>query len=38
MFEGYLIHFGQAKQPETRIRRIEKFIDRIFEGIGMHDR
>ncbi len=35
---GYLIHFGQAKQPETRMRRIEKHIDRIFEGLGMHDR
>jgi len=35
---GYLIHFGQPKQSETRIRRIEKYIDRIFEGIGLHDR
>jgi uncharacterized protein YdeI (YjbR/CyaY-like superfamily) len=35
---GYLIHFGQAKQPETRIRRIENHINRIFEGIGIHDR
>jgi uncharacterized protein YdeI (YjbR/CyaY-like superfamily) len=35
---GYLIHCGQPKQSETRIRRIEKYIDRIFEGIGLHDR
>jgi uncharacterized protein YdeI (YjbR/CyaY-like superfamily) len=35
---GYLIHFGQAKQSETRIRRIENHINRIFEGIGIHDR
>ena len=35
---GYLIHFGQPKQSATRIRRIEKYIDRIFEGIGFHDR
>lgn len=35
---GYLIHIGQAKNSETRIRRIEKHIDRIFEGLGMHDR
>lgn len=35
---GYLIHIGQAKGSETRIRRIEKHIDRIFAGLGMHDR
>lgn len=35
---GYLIHIGQAKNSDTRIRRIEKHIDRIFEGLGMHDR
>jgi len=35
---GYLIHFGQPKQSETRIRRIEKYMDRIFEGIGFHDK
>lgn len=35
---SYLIHIGQAKGSETRIRRIEKHIDRIFAGLGMHDK
>lgn len=34
---GYLIHFAQAKQPQTRIVRIEKYIEKIFEGKGMMD-
>jgi len=34
---GYLLHFGQAKQSETRLRRIEKYIDRIFEGKGVNE-
>jgi uncharacterized protein YdeI (YjbR/CyaY-like superfamily) len=36
--KGYLLHFGGAKQAQTRINRIEKFTARIFEGLGMHDR
>lgn len=34
---GYLIHFSQPKQSETRISRIEKCSPQIFNGIGMHD-
>lgn len=35
---GYLIHFNQAKQPATRLRRIEKWTPHILNGKGMHDR
>jgi uncharacterized protein YdeI (YjbR/CyaY-like superfamily) len=35
---GYLIHIGQAKNADTRMRRIQKHSDRIFEGLGIHDR
>ena len=35
---GYLIYFDQAKQAHTRHSRIEKYKDRIMNGIGMHDR
>lgn len=35
---GYLLYFSGAKQSKTRTSRIEKYTDRIFEGIGMHDR
>ncbi len=35
---GYLLYFGRAKQPATRISRIQKHRDRIFEGKGIHDR
>ncbi|MEO1643894.1 MAG: YdeI/OmpD-associated family protein, partial [Chloroflexota bacterium] len=35
---GYLLHFSGAKKSETRIRRIEKHMSNIFEGIGLHDR
>lgn len=34
---GYLLHFGDAKQPATRIARIERHAPRILEGFGMHD-
>lgn len=34
---GYLLHFGGAKQPGTRLSRIEKCRSRIFAGKGMHD-
>lgn len=34
---GYLIHFTGAKQPVTRLSRIEKCIPKIFEGKGMMD-
>lgn len=35
---GYLLHFSSAKQSQTRVRRIEKCMPRIFEGRGFHDR
>ena len=34
---GYLLHFSSAKQPQTRINRIEKYMDRIFNGKGFQD-
>lgn len=34
---GYLLHFSSAKQSKTRVRRIEKYMPRIFEGKGLHD-
>jgi len=34
---GYLIHFSQPKQAATRSGRIEKAIERIFEGKGLND-
>ncbi|MBT9187027.1 DUF1801 domain-containing protein [Zobellia russellii] len=35
--KGYLLHFSKAKQATTRIARIEKNTDRIFEGYGLND-
>lgn len=35
---GYLLHFAAAKQPKTREARIEKCMDRIFEGKGVNER
>ena len=34
---GYLLHFAQAKQAKTRVARIEKYMDRIFNGKGLND-
>lgn len=34
---GYLIFAGGAKQPSTRIRRLQKHRERILAGKGMHD-
>lgn len=34
---GYLLFFSQAKQPATRIARIEKSMDRIFQGKGLNE-
>jgi uncharacterized protein YdeI (YjbR/CyaY-like superfamily) len=34
---AYLMFFAAAKQTETRISRIEKFIPRILDGKGMND-
>jgi uncharacterized protein YdeI (YjbR/CyaY-like superfamily) len=35
---GYLIHFSQPKQTATRLGRIEKYRQRILDGLGLHDR
>lgn len=35
---GYIIHFSQPKQSATRIGRIEKYKEQIFNGIGLHDK
>ena len=35
---SYLFHFGQAKQPETRVARIEKAKPAILEGRGFLER
>lgn len=34
---GFIIHFSQPKQSQTRIRRIEKYKDQILKGIGFND-
>jgi uncharacterized protein YdeI (YjbR/CyaY-like superfamily) len=34
---GYIIHFSQPKQSQSRISRIEKCIDKIMNGEGFHD-
>ncbi|WP_300674446.1 YdeI/OmpD-associated family protein [Soonwooa sp.] len=35
---GYLLHFGAAKQSQTRISRIEKAMPDIYAGKGFNDR
>jgi uncharacterized protein YdeI (YjbR/CyaY-like superfamily) len=35
---SYLFHFGQAKQPATRVARIEKAMPAIFAGRGFLER
>lgn len=35
--KGYLLHFNQAKQSETRSARIDKYTDRIMNGFGIRD-
>jgi len=34
---GYLLHFSQPKQSKTRLSRIEKSIEPIFNGKGLND-
>lgn len=34
---GYIIHFSQPKQAQTRVNRIEKYRTQILNGKGMHD-
>jgi len=35
--KGYLLHFSQAKQSDTRTARIEKYMERIMNGFGIRD-
>ena len=35
---GYIIHFSQPKQSQTRIGRIEKYREQIINGVGLHDK
>lgn len=35
--KGYLLHFSQAKQSDTRTARIEKYKERIMNGFGIRD-
>jgi uncharacterized protein YdeI (YjbR/CyaY-like superfamily) len=34
---GYLLYFSAAKQSKTRETRIEKYTDRILDGLGLDD-
>jgi uncharacterized protein YdeI (YjbR/CyaY-like superfamily) len=34
---AYLLHFGSAKQSQTRVDRIEKCIPMIMDGVGLTD-
>lgn len=35
--KGYILHFSSAKKPATQIARIEKYRQKIFDGLGMND-
>ena len=35
--KGYLIYFDSAKQSKTRVKRIEKYYDKIMNKKGFHD-
>lgn len=35
---GYILYFSDAKQSKTRERRVEKYIPKILDGKGFHDR
>ncbi|HTN06324.1 YdeI/OmpD-associated family protein [Agriterribacter sp.] len=34
---AYLFYFGQAKQSKTREARVEKYIPKILDGLGLED-
>lgn len=34
---GYIIHFSQPKQTQTRVERIQKYKEQIYKGIGLKD-
>jgi uncharacterized protein YdeI (YjbR/CyaY-like superfamily) len=35
---GYIIHFSQPKRSQTRVGRIEKYKEQIFNGVGLNDK
>ncbi|MBC1271680.1 YdeI/OmpD-associated family protein [Listeria booriae] len=35
---AYLLYFAAPKQSKTRVSRIDKYTDRILDGIGLNDR
>jgi uncharacterized protein YdeI (YjbR/CyaY-like superfamily) len=35
---GYILYFSDAKQSKTRKGRVEKYIPKILDGKGIHDR
>ncbi|MBC2171958.1 YdeI/OmpD-associated family protein [Listeria booriae] len=35
---AYLLYFAAPKQSKTRVSRIDKYADRILDGIGLNDR
>lgn len=35
---GYILYFSDAKQSKTRERRVEKYMQKILNGKGLHDR
>lgn len=35
---GYVLHVSQARQPDTRTRRIAKFRSKVIEGKGLNNR
>ena len=35
---SWVLHFGQAKQSETRVSRIDRAAEKIFAGKGLNDR
>lgn len=34
---GYILYFTSTKNPETRMRRIEKYMNKILQGKGIYD-
>lgn len=34
---GYIIYFSSAKNPETRKKRLEKYLSKILDGKGIYD-
>lgn len=35
--KGYLLHFSEPKQSKTKTARVEKWMNQIKRGKGMHD-